>query len=244
MVARHERPPDLDGGLITMHARWVRCRRSVIPVPVSGRGNDLTAATTRSTSLDPATSPLTDPFDRMLLSTDGTVTTLLESCTGEPIVTRATRQSGPAAIDELRTAVGCWWHPDAGILGLAATERLIARRVTLTGARSGVAYVAAEALVVPDRLPELLAHRLSRAGASLGRVLADCRLETRRELLEIATVRAGSVGAQLGVAPHSTLLQRTYTIEVGRRAVSAVTEWLVPWRLAASAARSEFAVDR
>jgi beta-ribofuranosylaminobenzene 5'-phosphate synthase len=199
---------------------------------VSARGDDVEGATRRSVLPDVAMSTLTDPFDRMLLSTDGTVTTLLESCTGETIVTRATRQSGPAAIDELRTDVGCWWHPDTGILGLAATERLIARRVTLTGARSGVAYVAAEALVVPDRLPELLAHRLSRAGASLGRVLGDCRLETRREILDIATVRAGSVGNQLGVAPRDALLQRTYTIEVGRRVVSAVTEWLVPGRLA------------
>jgi chorismate-pyruvate lyase len=201
---------------------------------VSARGDDVTRTQRSSVLPDPAMSPLTDPIDRILLSTDGTVTTLLESFTGEPIVTRVTRQSGPAAIDELRTAVGCWWHADTGILGLAATERLIARQVTLTGARSGVAYVAAEALVVPDRLPELLAHRLSRAGASLGRVLGVCRLETRREILDVTTVRAGSVGGRLGVAPHDALLRRTYTIEVGRRVVSAVTEWLVPGRLAAS----------
>jgi chorismate-pyruvate lyase len=221
--------------MTTMHARWVRCRRSVVSVPTRAAGVDeVTGATTSSVLTDLSRSPRADPFDRMLLSTDGTVTTLLESCTGESIVTRASRQSGPATIDELRTAVGCWWHPDTRILGLAEAERIIARRVTLTGARSGVPYVAAEAVVVPDRLPELLAHRLSRAGASLGRVLADCRLETRREVLDIAAVRAGSVGTQLGGAPHAALLQRTYTIEVGRRAVSAVTEWLVPGRLAAA----------
>ncbi len=206
---------------------------------------DITRATTSSRLRDLTTTPRTDAFDRMLWRTDGTVTTLLESCTGEPILTRATRQSGPAPLDELRSAVGRWWHPDTRILGLAATERLIARRVTLTGARSGVAYVAAEALVVPDRLPELLAHQLSRAGASLGRVLAECRLETRREVLDIATVLAGSVGDQLGVAPDTALLRRTYTIEVGRHAVSAVTEWLVPGRLAASTASTgnQFVAD-
>ena len=36
-----------------------------------------------------------DPFDRMLLTADGTVTSLLEACTGEPIATRTTRQTGP-----------------------------------------------------------------------------------------------------------------------------------------------------
>jgi chorismate-pyruvate lyase len=232
--------------MTTMHARWIRCRRSVACVALS---EDVGAWTPRAAASDPATPPFADPFDRMLLRTDGTVTTLLESCTGEPIVTRAWRQSGPAALDELQTAVGCWWHPDLAGLGLAATERLVARQVTLTGSRSGVAYVAAEALVVPDRLPELLAHRLSRAGASLGRVLADCRLETRREVLDISTVRAGAAGELLGVAPHAALLRRTYTIEVGRRVVSAVTEWLVPGRLAATASvgaarsASPFVVD-
>jgi hypothetical protein len=39
-----------------------------------------------------------DPFDRMLLTADGTATSLLEACTGEPITTRTTRQAGPAKI--------------------------------------------------------------------------------------------------------------------------------------------------
>ena len=94
-----------------------------------------------------------DPFDRMLLTADGTVTTLLEACTGEPIVTRTTRQAGPATLDRMLAATGPWWHPDVQLLELAPAERLIARRVTLRGARSGVAYVLAESLVVPDRLP-------------------------------------------------------------------------------------------
>ena len=76
-----------------------------------------------------------DPFDRMLLTTDGTVTTLLEACTGEPIVTRTTRQTGPATIDRLHADGGAWWHPDVELLELAPAERLLARRVVLRGAR-------------------------------------------------------------------------------------------------------------
>src|SRR5918997_3018380 len=85
-----------------------------------------------------------DPFDRMLLSADGTVTTLLEACTGEPVATRTTRQAGPATLDLLLAATGRWWHPDAALLELASAERLIARRSILTGARSGVPYLLAE----------------------------------------------------------------------------------------------------
>jgi hypothetical protein len=90
-----------------------------------------------------------DPFDRMLLIADGTVTTLLEACTGESIITRTTRQAGPATLNQIRAAAGCWWHPDTQLVELTATERLIARRVTLNRAHSGVTYVLAESLTAP-----------------------------------------------------------------------------------------------
>jgi chorismate-pyruvate lyase len=172
-----------------------------------------------------------DALDRMLLTADGTVTTLLEACTGESIVTRTTRQAGPATLDRIQGDAGRWWQPDARLLGLAPAEQLVARRVTLRGARSGTAYVLAEALVVPDRLPAVIADSLLHAGASLGRLLATGELETRRTILDIVAVRAGEASDYLGVEPGATLARRTYTIVFGRQAVAAVTEWLVPGRL-------------
>ena len=53
-------------------------------------------------------SPDIDPFDRMLLTADGTVTTLLEACTGEPIMTRTTRET------DRRCLTDCWALPMAG----------------------------------------------------------------------------------------------------------------------------------
>ena len=174
-----------------------------------------------------------DPFDRMLLTADGTVTTLLEACTREPIITRTTRQAGPATLERLLATVGRWWHPDAQLLELTAAERLIARRVTLRGARTGLAHVLAESLVAPDRLPASIADRLARPGASLGRLLAAHHLETRRDILEIVAARAGEASEHLGVRPSATLARRTYAIVIGQRTVAAVTEWLAPGRLAA-----------
>ena len=181
---------------------------------------------------DPTISFDIDPFDRMILTADGTVTTLLEACTGEPIVTRTTRQAGPTTLEEMLGAVGRWWHPAPQLLELTRAERLIARRVTLHGARSGVAHVLAESLVVPDRLPSEIADRLVRPGASLGRLLATHQLESRREIIEIVAVRAAEAGEYLGLRPAATLARRTYAIRIGRRAVAAVTEWLPPGRLA------------
>ena len=175
----------------------------------------------------------------MLLTADGTVTTLLEACTGEPIVTATTRQTGPGSHDRLRAATGCWWHPDVERLQLVPAERLLARRVTLRGARSGIAYVLAESLVAPDRLPVRFADRFQRAGASLGRLLTVCLLETRREVIEISTVGAGAAGDPLDVGSDATLARRTYVISIGQRPIATVTEWLVPGRLAATTLASD-----
>jgi chorismate-pyruvate lyase len=188
---------------------------------------------------------LLDRFDRMLLTTDGTVTTMLEACTGESIATRPTRQSGPATLGELRDGTGCWWHPSADLLDVASSERLLVRRVTLSGATSGIPYVMAEALVAPDRLPELVARALLRPGGSLGRLLAQGRLETRRELVGISAVRGGAAGYHLGARSSARLLRRTYVIALGGRSVAAISEWICPGRLAAAtpAVASDFVVD-
>jgi chorismate-pyruvate lyase len=173
-----------------------------------------------------------DPIDRMLLTSDGTVTTMLEACTGEAIVTALTRQSGPASPHVLETEIGRWWQPPTALLDPVPGESLIARRVILTGERSGVAFVAAESLVIPERLPEPGAQRLRHAGASLGRVLNASGLATRRHIVEIAEVRDAEVNDLLGVRSDATLARRTYTIGSTERTMAAVTEWLAPGRLA------------
>jgi chorismate-pyruvate lyase len=92
---------------------------------------------------------------------------------------------------------------------------------------------------VPERLPCPLAARLRRAGGSLGRLLAAGSVETRRELLHITAVRAGSASDHLGVPPGANLARRTYRILTARRAVAVVTEWLPRGRLAAMALGSD-----
>lgn len=96
-------------------------------------------------------------------------------------------------------------------------------------------YVLAESLVVPDRLPRPVTDRLMRAGASLGRLLADGPLETRREVAQITAVRAGEASEHLGVRPSATLARRAYRIVIGQRPAAVVTKWLSPGRLAATA---------
>ena len=176
---------------------------------------------------------LTDPIDRTLMTSDGTVTTMLEACTGEPIVTVLARQSGPASLAVLEHEIGCWWQPSTSLLELAPAERLVARRVLLTGRQSGAAFVAAESLVVADRLPDPTALDIDRVGASLGRLLNASGLVTRRRIVEIVEVRDAAVSDRLGATQTTRLARRTYTIASTERTLAAVSEWIVPGRLAA-----------
>jgi chorismate-pyruvate lyase len=176
-----------------------------------------------------------DPLDRMLLAADGTVTTLLEACTGEPISTATVRMAGPATIDELLSLTGPWWHPDAALLGLERHEPVIVRRAVLRGGRTGRPYLLAESLVTPSRLPSAMADGLARPGASIGRLLKSSGAETRRELLDVGRMRASEATEYLETGPAAEIAWRTYRIEMGGRPVVLLAEMIPPGRLAGAA---------
>jgi chorismate-pyruvate lyase len=180
-----------------------------------------------------------DVFDRMLLTGDGTVTTSLESCVGEPITTRTTLQAGPAVVPELVANTGLWWHPDAGVLRLAPDEELIARRAVLRGETTGTAFVLAESLLVPDRLPSQIATALHRNGSSIWRLLNGTSTETRRELLGIGRMRAGESSGYLGTESGASLAWRTYQITVAGQPAVLISEMIVPGRLSSFAPRTD-----
>jgi hypothetical protein len=180
-------------------------RTAALEQPTSSRERHATTEAHTDANIDSRVvraSPDIDPFDRMLLTADGTVSTLLEACTGEPIMTRSTRETGPATLDRLLGVADGWWRQsDARMLEPAP-------------------------------------------GASLGRLLASGLVETRRELLQITAVRAGSASDHLGVPPGANLARRTYRILTARRATAVVTEWLPRGRLAATALGSDETDDR
>jgi chorismate-pyruvate lyase len=173
-----------------------------------------------------------DPVDRMLLTADGTVTTLLEACTDEPIRTATVRVAGPTTVEDLSRLTGAWWHPDASLLGLERAEPVIVPRAVLRGARTGRPYLLAESLVVPGRLPGGMADALAQRGASIGRLLHASGAETRRELLQVGHMRAGEATEYLETDPSATIAWRTYRIETGGRPIVLMAEMIPVGRLA------------
>ena len=134
---------------------------------------------------------------RMLLSTDGSVTTLLEGTFGAPISVE-TRSN----------------DIDRGALRRTAILRLDGR--PLLRARSELAI---------GRLPPAARTAQLSGAEPIGTVLRDARLETRRELLSSrADVADLEDAAELGVPEGSPVFERTYRIVSHARELAVVTE--------------------
>lgn len=109
---------------------------------------------------------------RLLLTTDGMVTRILEHILGEPIDTAG------LVHQEITADV------DTAPLGPAGNDTtLVYRRTRLVGARSGVVYVEAGTVVAVDALPSALRKDLMTTTVPIGRLLRHHRTECFREIL-------------------------------------------------------------
>lgn len=148
----------------------------------------------------PADDPSLTRFQRMLVGTDGTVTHVLEAYAGEPV--------------EVVKLLQAFDVPDGSEaeLEVAVHDRVLRRRVLLRGAETGRTLLYAEAVVALGRTgPELL-DGLVETDKPIGRLLAEHRMETFREILRVQREAAGGIGAHFGLDPAGELVSRTYRI--------------------------------
>ena len=108
---------------------------------------------------------------RILLTSDGTLTNLLEQLTGEQIVvTRLSQSRGTA-------------DAESAALLASAPDRLLSRSTRLVGAVTGTAYIDAVSTIAIDELPTSLRADLVSTEEPIGRLLRRHRIESFREML-------------------------------------------------------------
>lgn len=113
-------------------------------------------------------------LERILMTSDGTVTIMLEQIVGESIATAGLEQSSTEAVDpEL-----------AAVLPFPATG-LVKRTTHLVGVSTGTVYVRATSVFSPEAMPERVRADLLETGEPLGRLLRRERVESFREILSI-----------------------------------------------------------
>lgn len=142
------------------------------------------------------------PVQRILLGTDGSVTSLLELVTGSPV-------SVSTLLQEIRKADA----RTADELDIQPGEEINHRIVELRNAETGEVLVYAVSDTPLSRLSPEFREDLMKADIPIGRILAKYRMESRREILEM---NAGPSDARMrvsfGLGTDLPFLSRKYRI--------------------------------
>jgi chorismate-pyruvate lyase len=153
-----------------------------------------------------------EPLARILATTDGTVTEILEAWADDNVV-----------VGQLSQANGPLPRPVAALDANAGTP-VLRRNVLLVGARSQRPLLYAESLTVTARVPAAIRDGLQQGGTPIGKLLRGSRLETYRELLHLGRGAAGPLAAQFRISPAELLVERTYRIFAGGRPIMLINE--------------------
>ncbi len=152
------------------------------------------------------------PLQQILLTTDGTVTHILEAYAGEPMrVVKLSQAPVPSTAQ----------FPE---LGLAEHETLLRRTILLRGSESDVNFIYADSLIVPNRLPRSVRDGLTRTDKPLGRLLLEDRTENFRDIVASWQEAAGDCAPHFAVQPTEMLICRTYHVLAGRQLNMIITE--------------------
>ena len=151
-------------------------------------------------------------FQRILLTTDGMVTEMLEAYFWERMVVNKLFQEAYELEAEL---------PD---LECKAGERVLDRRILLRGRMSHVNRLYAESFIALDRLPEHIREGLLGSSKAIGLLLLENRLETFREILRCAQEPAGELAEHFGLSSEDALISRVYRVESYGRPIMLISE--------------------
>jgi len=158
---------------------------------------------------------------RLLLVTDGSVTTLLEVLTGKPIVVRALLQQVVEADAERASA-----------LDVEEGDNLNYRVVVLKNDDDDQPLIYAESYTPIARLQKEFRHDLMKADIPIGRIMNQRKIESRREIRRIETLVNEELSELFGVARNQPLLSRTYDIISHDMVLMQITETFPSTRFA------------
>ena len=155
---------------------------------------------------------LLSSFQRILLTTDGTVTEILEAHLWE-------------AMRIIKLYQDCM-ETDASVpyLDIGPHAPVLVRKIILRGESSERNYIYAESIVALDRLDDRIRLGLIETQKPVGQLMLEARLETFREILSCCYEPAEEIGEYLGVSPDARLISRTYRVFANRQPFMLITE--------------------
>ncbi|HTP38270.1 MAG TPA: chorismate pyruvate-lyase family protein [Steroidobacteraceae bacterium] len=153
-------------------------------------------------------------FQKILLSTDGTVTDLIALYTGEAI-----------RVHKLEQVIQSRIAP--AMLGCEGETRIMSRRILLAGASGNHLY--AESLFVFERFSPFLQQQLLETDQPIGLLWKAARLETYRDIVEQKVAFCPEIAGHFALPATAEFVSRTYLIYQAGKPLGAITE---KWPLA------------
>lgn len=148
-------------------------------------------------------------FQKILLSTDGTVTDLVALYTGETIRVKKVEQSVATAMAPL-------------LLGCAGPVKLLTRKILLSGANKN--YLYAESLFVFERFSPAIQEQLLNSDRPIGLLWRDARLETYREVVDQRIEPCAAIAEHFDLPATARFVSRTYLIYHQGKPLGSITE--------------------
>ena len=170
--------------------------------------DDLQESLTRS-HIDPTH---LSTFQRILLTTDGTVTDMLEAYLFEQMrIIKLSERILPLPSD----------NP---YMSLKAGTEIINREILLQGKISRKNFIYAESVIVPSRLTPQFQNALIETKTPIGKIWIEQRVETFKEIKDSALEMAQDLSGYFLISPSDKLLSRTYCVYTNEQAVMMITE--------------------
>jgi chorismate-pyruvate lyase len=148
-------------------------------------------------------------LQKILLSTDGTVTDLIMLYTGEDIRVRKVRQE--LAVGEAPAVLQC-----------KGPVRVLRRQILLHGAQRN--YLYADSQFVFERFSATLQRQLLETDEPIGLLWKRERFEAFREIIDKRVLHCPQIAPHFALPPDTWFVSRTYLIHHGGKPLGAITE--------------------
>lgn len=170
--------------------------------------NDLDQSLHRS-HIDPANLSI---FERILLTTDGTVTDMLEAYFFEPI----------QLVKLSETTI--YLDHDIPAMDLSQGAEVLERKILLQGKISRRNYIYAESILVLERLDPKFKSELLTTKTPIGKIWLEQKVETFKEILDTGKQPANGLSSYFNISEDEPVLFRTYCVRSNRQPTMMITE--------------------
>lgn len=152
-------------------------------------------------------------LQKLILLTDGSITTLLEIITGKPVTVKTLIQEITKADYEF-----------SELLEIEEGDNINYRVVILKNVGSETPLIYAESYTPISRLQKQFKRDLMKADVPIGKIMRERKIESRREIEKIESLFNDELSEIFDVSHHVPMLSRTYNIINNNMVLIRITE--------------------